>query len=120
MSSSSRSSKKSLAFCLSAGIIYWTASSLFLNINEVWDSPNFFQVYIGSLLLSLIFGYICQKSWIVVGPAIIFSNLLVMIFLSGLSPLLLVAVLLHLGLSIPSAAVAFLGASLADRVHAKR
>ncbi len=103
-------------------IIVFTASMVSLGFfheimgkAELWDSKSFCWIYLFLISLSTFFGALFRKNYFIWGWIILFSELPIMMWDSGLSSLWAIGLLFLFVLSIPIVGAAWIAAKIASR-----
>lgn len=99
-----------LASVFAAACIYWALASFWLRAAEPWDSPHFLPTYLGAIGLSALCGWFFRRAAWRWGVVILFGQLPVVIFNTGIGPLLPVGIGWTALAAIP-AAIAAMGAA---------
>jgi len=98
------------------GCTYWLVCSIVAGKSEPWDSDNFYLYYFIAVLMCGGLGYVFPAAWLAVSFLFIASDMLVQIVRYGLSQYVLIGIFFNSVLSVPAILVAWLGASIHDRL----
>ena len=104
-----------IAILFVGSIAYWQGVSL-LSVNaEPWDSPGYGIAYLLALGIALVAGWVIgRKAWLI-GLAISFAQLPVMLWNSTLGPMAAFGILILAALAVPLMGVAGLGIYIRKR-----
>jgi Na+/citrate or Na+/malate symporter len=104
-----------LGFCV--GVALWSAANLIDGVREPWDGANFLVFYVAALLLSGGFGLLtANRAWMI-GSAVVFAMLPVMLVSGGgeMGALIGLGVILLAIMALPAAGAAELAFRLRRR-----
>lgn len=101
-----------IATCI-VSLFFWTVVSAITGAEEPWDLAGYWTIiYPAALALSVILGAVLKSSQWSAGAVVMFSQIPVVLAISGISPLLGVGIIYAAFLSIPAITLAWLAGKL--------